>query len=50
MRSLYVDVLGRPEREFWRSTFREISQRWIAYAACMGYIKPVEEVQVFDDE
>lgn len=35
-RALYVDVIGRPESEFWDSTHREISKRIDSYQQVKG--------------
>ena len=48
--SLFCDVMGKPDELFWKSTVREIIQRWEKYAEIMGYKKPAEKVKEFEDE
>jgi len=45
LRCIFCDVLRRPEREFWQSTIREITERYDVYAEFKGWKKPVETVQ-----
>lgn len=50
LRAVYVDLLRRPTAEFWTSTLREIIERIDAYYEAKGLKKPVEEVQMYEDE
>lgn len=45
LRTVYVDILRRPEKEFYRSTLREIFERYDSYAICKGWKKEPEMVQ-----
>ena len=46
---LYCDIMHRTEEEFWKSTLREISERWERYAVLKGYKEAPLQVQRFDD-
>lgn len=48
--SLFCDIMGKPDELFWKSTVREIIQRWEKYAEINGYKKPAEKVKEFEDE
>ena len=48
--SLFCDIMGKPDELFWKSTVREIIQRWDRYAEANGFKKPAEEVKQFEDE
>lgn len=51
LRSMYVDIIGRPEKEFWRSNNREISERIDYYLETKGLKDtPVIVRNMFDDE
>lgn len=41
VRSIYCDVMGRPEKEFWTSNLKEIQQRTEKYFEVKGLKKPV---------
>ena len=49
-RALYVDVMGRPEREYWSSTNKEIADRIDYYMEVRGMKETPELVQEFDDD
>lgn len=49
-RAMYVDVMHRPEREFWSSTNREIAERIDCYLEVTGKKEAAEAVQEFDDD
>lgn len=48
--TLFVDVMQRPQEEFWNSTLGEIIDRWQSYSICMGYSKPPKRMQLYDDD
>ena len=48
-RCLYVDILHRPDMDFWNSTLREIFDRYDMYATAKGYKEKVEEVEQYDN-
>lgn len=50
LRSMYVDVIGRPEEEFWRSTYGEIIDRSESWAETKGLKEPVPQMQMYDDD
>lgn len=50
LRTLIVDIMGKPEEFFWDSTLAELISRWQEYAVAMGYAKPPERVQLYDTE
>lgn len=50
MRAIYVDVLHRPEREFWTATLREVSERIESYFDVKGYGDNVIHAEEFDTE
>lgn len=49
-RALYVDVMHRPEEEFWSSTLREITRREDAFMEVKGYKEPPMQVKRYADE
>lgn len=49
-RAMYVDIMGRSEREFWNSTNREIADRIDCYLEVKGDKEAAEAVQEFDDD
>ena len=49
-RAMFVDVMGRSEREFWNSTNREIADRIDCYLEVKGDKEAAEAVQEFDDD
>lgn len=49
-RAIYVDVMHRPEREFWSSTNREIAGRIDCYLEVTGKKEAAEAVQEYDDD
>lgn len=49
-RALYVDLMGRPEREFWDSTNKEIFDRIDCYLEVKGDKEAAEAIQEFDDD
>lgn len=49
VRAMYVDVIGRPEPEFWNSTYREIVDRTDAYMEAKGLKEPPQTVKMLDD-
>lgn len=49
-RAVYVDIIGRPEREFWNSTNREIYERIDYYLEAKGEKEAADLVQEFDDD
>lgn len=48
-RAIFVDILGRPESEFWESTNREINQRINAYLEAKGLKDTPTQIQMFDE-
>ena len=48
-RAMYVDVMHRPEAEYWDSTKREIVERMDCYLEVNGMKEPAELVQEFED-
>lgn len=50
LRAIYCDVLGRPQKEFWTSTLKEISERIDAYFDVKGYNNDVIHVEQYDNE
>lgn len=49
-RAMFVDVMGRPESEFWNSTNKEIFDRIDCYLEVKGDKEAAEAVQEFDDD
>lgn len=49
-RALYVDMIGRPEKEYWDSTNREIAKRIDCYFEVRGEKEAPSLVQEFDDD
>ena len=49
-RAMYVDIMGRPEREFWESTNKEIFERIDCYLEVKGDKEAAEAIQEFDDD
>lgn len=49
-RAMFVDIMGRPEREFWNSTNKEIADRIDCYLEVKGDKEAAEAVQEFDDD
>lgn len=50
LRTLVCDVMRKPDEFFWKSTLRELLQRWQDFAVAKGYAKPPERVQLYDTE
>lgn len=50
LRTLVCDVMRKPDDFFWKSTLRELLQRWQDFAVAKGYAKPPERVQLYDTE
>ncbi len=50
LRALVCDVMGKSEEFFWNSTLAELLERWQEYAYAMGYAKPPQRVQRYDEE
>lgn len=50
LRALVCDVMGKSEEFFRGSTLAELLERWQEYAYAMGYAKPPQRVQMYDDE
>ena len=50
LRAIYVDIIGRPEEEFWNSTHREIAKRIDCYYEVKGDKEAADLVQEFDDD
>ena len=48
-RAVYVDVMGRPENEYWSSTNREITDRINYYLEAKGLKDTPTQVQIFDE-
>lgn len=49
-RAMYVDVIGRSDREYWSSTKKEIADRIECYMEVKGYKDTAELVQEYDDD
>lgn len=47
--SVYCDIMGRSEEEFWNATLREVTERWDNYSILKGYKQAPLQVQRFDD-
>lgn len=50
LRAMYVDIMGRPEAEFWGSTPKEIAYRIDKYAESKGLKDPPIRFKEFDDD
>ncbi len=50
LHSRYVDVMGRTDEEFFKSTLREVLDRWDKYAIFHGYKKAPETFRQYDDD
>lgn len=50
LRALYVDVMGRPEEEFWQSTKRELLDRIDCYLEVRGMKEAPIRVKRYADE
>ena len=48
-RAVYVDIMGRPEQEYWNSTNKEITSRINYYLEAKGLKDTPTQVQTFDD-
>lgn len=48
-RAVYVDIMGRPEGEYWSSTNREITDRINYYLEAKGLKDTPTQVQTFDE-
>lgn len=48
-RAVYVDIIGRPEHEYWNSTNREITNRINCYLEAKGLKDTPTQVQAFDE-
>lgn len=49
LRAFYCDIMGRPERELFNSTYKEIHNRTESYLVAKGLKKPPQVVQMLDD-
>lgn len=50
LRAMYCDVIGLPERQFWRSNYREISNKIDCYLEVKGLKEtPTSIINQFDD-
>lgn len=49
LRAFYCDIMGRPERELFNSTYKEINNRTESYLVAKGLKKPPQIVQMLDD-
>lgn len=49
LRAMYVDIMGRPEAEFWGSTPKEIAYRIDKYAESKGLKDPPIKFKKYDD-
>lgn len=47
---LFVDVMGREEKEFFGLTLREVLERWDNFAVFNGYKKAPQQFKEFDDD
>lgn len=50
LRTMYVDIIGRPEEEFWSSTYDEIIDRSESWLEAKGLKEPVQQIQMYDDD
>ncbi len=50
LRCRVCDIMRKPEEFFWRSTMRELTDRWLAFAVAKGYMKKPERMQLYDTE
>ena len=48
--TLFVDIMQRPDSEFWQSTLGEIIDRWQSYSICKGFSKPPKRMKLYDDD
>lgn len=48
-RAVYVDIMGRPEQEYWNSTNKEITSRINFYLEAKGLKDTPTQVQAFDE-
>lgn len=49
LRTIYVDIIRRPEPEFWSSTYAEIIDRSESYLEAKGLKEKVAKMQMYDD-
>ena len=49
LRTMYVDIIGRPEAEFWDSTYSEIIERAESWLEAKGLKERPITMQMFDD-
>lgn len=49
MRSMYCDIIGRPEKEFWTSNLKEIKERTESYLIVKGLKEPPKKVKMYED-
>lgn len=50
LRTLFVDIIGRSEEEFWRSSYDEIIRRSESWLEAKGLKEPVQQIQMYDDD
>ena len=50
LRTLVCDIMKKDEDFFWKSTIRELVERWQNYAVAKGFRKPPERIQIYDTE
>ena len=50
LRCLICDVMRKPEEFFWRSTMRELCERWQCFAEVKGYAEKPRRMEMFDLE
>lgn len=49
MRSMYCDIIGRPEKEFWTSNLKEIKERTESYLEVKGLKEPPKKVKMYEE-
>ena len=49
LRTMYVDIMHRPEEEMWQSTYREIIDRSESWLEAKGLKERPVQIQEFDD-
>ena len=49
MQSMYCDILGRPDKEFWTSNLREIKERTESYLEVKGLKEPPKKLKMYED-
>ena len=48
LRAFYCDIMGRPEKELFESTYKEINDRTENYLVAKGLKKPPQIIQLDD--